>query len=166
MDPVGPSGPVDRTPGDVRFGSAGDVPVVGDWNGDGVTDLGVVRGSEWVLALGPFADGVTPPVWRDLTFGQPGGVPVVGDWNGDGTDGIGSFAGGQWTLADSVDDLSATTVVTYGAPGDTPWSATGTATVPTASGVVRGSRGTSATPRRRPAPCSGPRSPGPSTTSP
>jgi hypothetical protein len=27
------------------FGQAGDIPVTGDWNGDGVTDIGVVRGS-------------------------------------------------------------------------------------------------------------------------
>lgn len=121
------------------FGQAGDVPVTGDWNGDGTTDLGIVRGAEWILALGPVPDGGTPTVWRDLTFGDGTGVPVTGDWNGDGTDGIGTFRAGGWVLADSVDALTTTTVVSYGAPGDLPvagdWDGDGTDGI----GVVRGS---------------------------
>ncbi|MGH2727772.1 MAG: hypothetical protein ACRDKS_12445 [Actinomycetota bacterium] len=31
------------------YGSAGDVPAVGDWNGDLTVTAGVVRGSAWFL---------------------------------------------------------------------------------------------------------------------
>ena len=126
---------------DVTFGQAGDLPVTGDWNGDGVTDVAVVRGAEWILALGPLpSDGSAPVVWRDITFGEPGDLPVSGDWNGDGTDGIGAFHDGHWLLADSLTDLAAATTVSYGAPGDQPvagdWDGDGADGL----GVVRGSR--------------------------
>jgi len=31
------------------FGQPGDIPVVGDWDGDGRDGIGVVRGSRWIL---------------------------------------------------------------------------------------------------------------------
>ena len=34
------------------FGKAGDIPIVGDWDGDGITDIGVVRGNGWYLSTG------------------------------------------------------------------------------------------------------------------
>src|SRR5437763_1193917 len=94
------------------FGRAGDRPVTGDWDGDGVTDIGVVRGAEWLLAKVP-TDGGDPVVWREVTLTDPSdptgvnGVPVTGDWNGDGADGIGVFRRGRWTLADPVPDPAA-----------------------------------------------------------
>jgi hypothetical protein len=102
------------------FGQAGDIPVVGDWNGDGVTDLGVVRGSTWLLSLGPTAPGVSAPVWRQFTFGTPGALPVVGDWNGDGVSGFGMVRGRSWVLAPSAVDLTHPTSATFGRPGDVP----------------------------------------------
>jgi hypothetical protein len=65
------------------YGEAGDVPVVGDWNGDGVDEIGVYRPSTrtWYRygseTFGP--------------YGEAGDVPVVGDWNGDGRDEIGMY---------------------------------------------------------------------------
>jgi hypothetical protein len=67
----------------VSFGSAGDVPVSGDWNGTGITKIGVFRPStgEWFLDLdgngswdGPGLDLYVPG------YGQAGDVPVVGKW--------------------------------------------------------------------------------------
>jgi hypothetical protein len=130
-----PNDPVITT----TFGQAGDVPVTGDWNGDGVTDLGGVRGSEWILALGPAPDGGTPTTYRDLTFGDGTGTPVTGDWDGDGDDGIGTYDNGTWVLASSLDDLTTTTTAAYGAPGDLPvvgdWDGDGRDGI----GTVRGS---------------------------
>ena len=49
------------------FGMPGDKPVVGDWNQDGRTDIGVVRGNIWLLRNRPDA-GAT---WRrSVRLGQ------------------------------------------------------------------------------------------------
>ena len=67
-----------------QFGQPGDVPVVGDWNGDGVDDLGVYRGGTWYLDT----DGNHTLDAHDQVFklGRPSDMPVAGDWNGDGRD--------------------------------------------------------------------------------
>src|SRR4051812_40575794 len=76
------------------YGAPGDRPVVGDFNKDGRTDIGVVRGNVWLLRSFPSA-GVT---WRHFAFGRASDTPVVGDWDGDGRDGIGVRRGAHWYL--------------------------------------------------------------------
>jgi hypothetical protein len=82
---------------------AGDLPVVGDWNGNGVSQVGLFRPSsgEW------FLDFNNNEKWdgcgRDLcvtAFGSPGDLPVSGDWDGTGKSKIGIFrpSTGQWFL--------------------------------------------------------------------
>ncbi len=74
------------------FGVTGDIPISGDWNGDGKDEIGVVRtssaGFRWLLDTngnGQFGGGD-----QNLgPFGGPGDTPLVGDWNGDGKDEIG-----------------------------------------------------------------------------
>jgi hypothetical protein len=73
----------------------GEVPVVGDWSGDGKTKVGLFRkGFFWILDSNgdrTFQQG------RDKTFafgGIAGDVPVVGDWNGSGTSKVGVFRQG------------------------------------------------------------------------
>ncbi|HON81987.1 MAG TPA: hypothetical protein PLN56_07075 [Methanoregulaceae archaeon] len=80
------------------IGQAGDVPVIGDWNGDGTDKIGIFRDGLWVLDYnGNFVwDG--PGIDRVAFIGQAGDVPVIGDWNGDGTDKIGIFRDGLWVL--------------------------------------------------------------------
>ncbi len=80
---------------------AGDVPVVGDWNGDGKTKVGLFRaGFFWILDTngnGVFQQGI------DQTFafgGVAGDVPVVGDWSGTGTSKIGLFRQGFFWILD------------------------------------------------------------------
>jgi hypothetical protein len=91
---------------------AGDVPVVGDWNGDGKTKVGLFRqGFFWILDTngnGTFEQGV------DQTFafgGVPGDQPVVGDWNGDGRSKLGLFRQGFFWILDyngngSIDNVN------------------------------------------------------------
>jgi hypothetical protein len=66
-----------------RFGKRGDLPVVGDFNGDGICSIGIFRAGKWYLDV----DGDGRWTERDLevSFGQEGDQPLVGDFNGDGT---------------------------------------------------------------------------------
>jgi hypothetical protein len=85
-----------------RYGRPGDVPVMGDWDGDGTDTVGVVRltGSggtfqwTWFLRNANSGGTATVPafVFGDVRFvavDQLGTIPVVGDWDGDGDDTVG-----------------------------------------------------------------------------
>jgi hypothetical protein len=63
------------------FGEAGDLPVIGDWNGTGISKIGVFRPAtgEWFLDAngnGKWDDGID----LYLLYGEPGDVPVIGKW--------------------------------------------------------------------------------------
>ena len=97
-------GGVDQT---FAFGRiAGDLPVVGDWDGDGRSNLGLFRaGFFWILDYNGNGslDNVNA-VGGDKAFaygGLPGDVPVVGDWNGDGKSKVGVFRSGFFWVLDA-----------------------------------------------------------------
>ena len=79
-----------------RFGTVGDIPAVGDWNGDGTDVVCVFRNGTWYL------DTNGSRRWeigdQSFAFGTTGDTPAVGDWNGDGTDVAGVFRNGTWYL--------------------------------------------------------------------
>jgi hypothetical protein len=119
------------------YGGMSDVPVVGDWDGDGVTTIGVYRpphsflndGDIGIWLLRNTSDGGNPHIIMD--YGGTGDVPVVGDWNGDGDSDIGLFrpSDSQWRLWSDADEF----VFRYGDdPTDLPivgdWDGDGTAT--------------------------------------
>ena len=68
----------------VQFGQPGDIPVVGDWTGDGITKLGVYRNGKWYLDINN--NHVLDADDKVFELGGPGDMPVVGDWTGDGVD--------------------------------------------------------------------------------
>lgn len=76
----------------VNFGQAGDLAIVGDWNGDGIDTPGVFRPStgQFRLTNSPNTN-ANPRVTITVFFGQSGDLPVAGDWNGDGLDSIGVY---------------------------------------------------------------------------
>jgi hypothetical protein len=90
----------DPASGDVSFwfGTSGDQPVAGDWNGDGKDEIGVFRNGPWYLDYN--GNRVWDPASGDVSFwfGTSGDLPVSGDWNGDGKDEIGVFRNGPWYL--------------------------------------------------------------------
>ncbi len=104
------------------FGSAGDVPVIGDWAGLGKACIGVVHaGFAWFLDLN--CDGVfQPPTGTPVTgdavfaFGSPGSatiqadVPVVGNWFGR----VNAITGRPISQAGGVRPFSSGTVQTSG----------------------------------------------------
>jgi protocatechuate 3,4-dioxygenase beta subunit len=79
-----------------HYGAPADVPVTGDWNGDGVRQIGVFRDGQWNLDMD--GDGRFTERDKSFVFGQAGDKPVVGDFNGDGFDEIGVFRAGKWIL--------------------------------------------------------------------
>jgi hypothetical protein len=81
-----------------EYGQPGDVPVVGDWNGNGVHTVGVFRAGRWLLKNSNRAGSSD----IDFQFGQAGDIPVVGDWVGDGRTGIGVVRGNRWILRNTL----------------------------------------------------------------
>ena len=65
----------------------GDIPVTGDWDGDGTRTAGVFRSATatWYLRNSNSQGGADIVVH----YGNPGDNPVVGDWDGNGTDTVG-----------------------------------------------------------------------------
>jgi len=103
-----------------QFGSATDLPVTGDWNGDGICTIGIFRDGRWQLDI----DGDGKITARDdvAKFGRRNDVPIVGDFDGDGSDDIGVYREGTWILDangnrkhDSHDE-----VYRLGGPGESP----------------------------------------------
>ena len=89
----------------LSIAQAADIPVAGDWNGDGKTKVGLFRPStcEWFLDYdGDYA--WNPALDKHYTFGRcspsGGDIPVVGDWSGSGTSKIGVFRRPQTWLLD------------------------------------------------------------------
>jgi hypothetical protein len=116
------------------YGSAGDVTLFGDWNGDGVDTPAVYRSGVWKLRNSN--SGGSPDVI--VSYGGSGDIPVVGDWDGNGTDTIGVVSRGIWKLRNSNTGGSPSLVLSYGSSTDKPvtgdWDGNGTTTVGVRSG--------------------------------
>jgi hypothetical protein len=114
------------------YGQEGDIPVVGDWDANGTTTIGIVRPTAGLLVWylrnsnSPGAPDIAP-----FAFGQAGDVPVVGNWDGAGGSKPGVFrpGNGNWFLATPQGTLS----FAYGAPNWKPvvgdWNSDGKTTV-------------------------------------
>jgi hypothetical protein len=79
------------------YGTASDVPVIGDWDGNGTQTQGVYRAGTWILAntLGSETGDY------ERVYGQAGDQPIVGDWDGDGIETIGFRRGSEFFLSNS-----------------------------------------------------------------
>jgi hypothetical protein len=98
------------------YGNATDVPVCGDWNGDGIDTFGVFRNGSWYLRNRTSGSGTDVTATLGIAAGDR---PVVGDWNGDGVDGIGIVRSGTWYLRNTPSGRNAY-VFSYGAATDLP----------------------------------------------
>jgi subtilisin family serine protease len=78
------SGPTSFT---IPYGLAGDIPLIGDWDGDGIETIGVFRPSNRTFYLRNSNTAGAPSI--ALSYGLAGDLPVVGDWGGLGRTGIG-----------------------------------------------------------------------------
>ena len=89
-----------------------DTPVSGDWNGDGVAQIGLYRRSatpKFRLAWGADV--------RKVALGGTTDTPLVGDWDGDGVSDQGVRAGGSSTFVLRTGD-GATTSLRHGSASD------------------------------------------------
>ncbi len=80
-----------------EYGIQGSVAVAGDWNGDGVANIGIFRYGSWFLDADGNGRWSAGDVYIER-FGRVGDVPVVGDFNSDGIDDLGVYRGGTWYL--------------------------------------------------------------------
>ena len=82
--------PTDRA---FSYGLASDTPIVGDWNGDGRDEVGLLRaaGDLGEFILDSNGNGAWDPTDRTYAYGLASDTPIVGDWNGDGRDQVGNF---------------------------------------------------------------------------
>ncbi|CAL1125111.1 unnamed protein product [Cladocopium goreaui] len=103
-----------------RYGDANDIPVTGDWNGDGIHTVGVFTAGQWFLDTN--GDGTWQPGDEIFTYGQTGDLPVVGDFDGDGIDELGIYRDGRWYIDINHNGLvdSEDLVIEKGELGDVP----------------------------------------------
>ena len=73
----------------VGFGNPEKVPLIGDWDGDGVSTVGVYDPESARF----FVKNKNEPGFANLQvqFGAPKLRPLVGDWDGDGKDSFGVY---------------------------------------------------------------------------
>jgi hypothetical protein len=119
----------------VHFGVVGDYPVVGDWDGDGVTGLGVYASGTWYVTNQlPAGDASIQATWQ---YGGAGMLPLVGVWPGTTTLGIGVNKGNVWSFRSTMSAGSSLTGFTYGQIGDEPIAADWDGDGSTTPGVLR-----------------------------
>ena len=107
-----------KAPKRMRLGTASDEPVLGDWDGDGLWEVGVRTPATGTWRLRG-ADGSL----RSVVLGDAGDIPVTGDWDGDGRTDLGVFdpTTATFTLRrEDGDGLVWTAQVQFGQPGDLP----------------------------------------------
>ena len=135
--PLGPVGVVDPSTGvwylrdewgvidSFYYGNPGDVPFLGDWDGDGVETPGLYRQSDgYVYLRNSNTQGIAD---IRFFFGNPGDVPLAGDFDGDGFDTVSIYRPSNQTfyiineLGDNDGGLGAAEYsFAFGNPGDQP----------------------------------------------
>jgi hypothetical protein len=109
---------------DTQWGRPSDVPVPGDYDGDGIADLAVWRMSEgrWYILYS--SSGYSAASARSFQWGTAGDTPFAGDFDGDGRSDLAVFrpSNGTWyiSLSSHGYDPAAAMGVQWGAPTDIP----------------------------------------------
>ena len=80
----------------IPYGTSGWTHLVGDWNGDGKSEIGIYKDGFWYIDYG--GSGIIDANTKYYSFGGPCLTPLVGDWNADIRDEIGVYNAGNWHL--------------------------------------------------------------------
>lgn len=108
------------------YGVPGDIPFMGDWNGDGIATPGLYRQSTGFVYLRN--SNTTGAANLSFHFGNPGDIPLIGDFNGNGSDTVSVYrpSTGQVFIMNSLPAQGGSPVadITYhfGNPGDKPFA--------------------------------------------
>jgi hypothetical protein len=125
-----------------QFGNANNVPLAGDWFGQGKTTIGVYDPSSSTFYLDKSNTGALEVITTH--FGEKGDIPLAGDWLGQGKDTIGVYRPSTATfyLARNNSGTGEVLIVPFGEKGDIPvtgdWFGQGKDTI----GLFRPSNGT------------------------
>jgi hypothetical protein len=106
------------------YGNPGDLPIAGDWDGDGVATPGLYRQSDgFFYSRNSNSTGIAD---SECFAGNPEDVPVVGDWDGDGDDNLGIYRPSEqkfylFTVTCTGSPMGAAQIeLLFGNPGDKP----------------------------------------------
>jgi hypothetical protein len=108
------------------FGNPGDVPFMGDWDGDGIATPGLYRRSDgFVYLKNSNQQGMAD---FGFFFGNPGDLPIVGDFDGNGRDTVSIYRPSNQTIY-VINELgsnngglgAADFSFVFGNPGDVPF---------------------------------------------
>jgi len=111
-----------QAPNQFYYGIPGDVPLMGDWNCDGLDTVAMYRPSSGFVYLRETND--TGVADRDFYYGIPGDMPVAGDWDGDGCDTLAIFRPDEARLyvSDTLGTRPADFSFAYGDTGYRPFA--------------------------------------------
>jgi len=108
------------------YGNPGDLPFMGDWDGDGIETPGLYRQVDGFVYLRNFNTRGIADV--SFFFGNPGDVPIAGDFNGNGFDTVSIYRPSSQTfyiindLGEDGGELGAAEFsYVFGNPGDNPF---------------------------------------------
>lgn len=104
------------------YGIPGDVPLMGDWNCDGIQTVAMYRPSRgFVYLRNSNSFGVAD---RDFYYGIPGDMPVAGDWDRDGCDTLAIFrpSQGRVYVSNTLGTAAADYWFLFGGAGDRPFA--------------------------------------------
>ena len=99
-----------------------DIPVLGDWDGDGDENLGIYRPSEqrFYLFTSTCTGSPMGAAHISFLFGNPGDQPVAGDWDADGVAEVGLYrtSTGFFYWRNALNTGIASGEMFFGDPGD------------------------------------------------
>ncbi|HKQ05908.1 MAG TPA: SBBP repeat-containing protein [Blastocatellia bacterium] len=93
------------------YPSLGDIPMVADFDGDGLADPGIWRASQGIWIIPKSSTNYTTYIFAQ--WGQLGDVPVAADFDHDGKADIGYYHEGLWAILKSSRNYSTSSLIFY-----------------------------------------------------
>lgn len=113
----------------VDYGTAQDIPLTCDWDGDGVDTVGLFHDGTFSLRNENTPGNPT----TEFEYGTAGDIPICGDWDGNGVDTIGVYRANTFYLRNSNSAGPTKIRTVFGRAGDAPvagdWDGNGKASI-------------------------------------